>query len=112
MVRIAHDGPRVGDRQALAEDEVVGHGDELERSLEDPTEGGDVAVRCRAELAVVRLRGGEDDQLLDPTLEDAARVDAPAKARERTQDLRSQAHGLEHLDRRLPLLPQRPALVE
>ena len=57
-------------------------------------------------------RRRDDHQLLDAALEEAARVEPQAEPAERPQDLRSKAHGLEHLDRRLAALPQAAALVE
>ena len=57
-------------------------------------------------------RGGDDHELLDPPLEDPARIDRATEARERAEDLRPEAHRLDHLDRRPAALPEPAALVE
>ena len=86
--------------------------DEEKRVVDDPGDVDEIAVRARAELAVIRLRGGDDDQLLDASLEQPARIDAVPEPREGGKDLGSKAHRLDHLDRRAATLPEAAALIE
>ena len=65
-----------------------------------------------AELALVPLRRRDDRQLLHSPLEQAARVDRATESSEGAQDLGTQGHRLEHLDRRLAALPQATTLIE
>ncbi len=109
---IGHRRSGVGNRQALPDGQVIGLVDERQRVGQDPEHVDEIAMRGRAELALVGSRSGDDDQLLDSTLEEPARVDGTPEAGERTQDFRSQAHRLDHLDRRLAAFPESAALVE
>jgi len=69
-------------------------------------------VRAHAELAGVAARRLEDDELLQPLLDQATRVDGAAELAEGREQLRPQAHGLDHLQRRLSALEQLAALAE
>ena len=110
--RIGHRGAGVLDGEALAGSQRIGVLDGNERLPHDVGDLHQVGVRVGAELAFVGLGGGDDHQLLHPPLEQAAGVDAVPKAGEGAQDLRPQAHRLDHLDRRSAALPETAALIE
>ena len=104
--------PGVLDRQSLTRHEPGGVFDHEERILDDVRQVDQVAVGLDAELADVGLRGGDDHQFFDPPLEQAAGIDAVPEAGEGAQDLRPEAHRLDHLDGRVAALPQASTLVE
>jgi hypothetical protein len=85
-------------------------------SREDSSPGASSAasgdVGPHAELAGVAAGRLQDDELLQPLLDQAARIHGAAELAERRQQLRPEAHGLDHLQRALAPLEQLAALAE